>query len=823
MAKQSITCSHVCRGEGKIYALIQADSSLADCTYRASSRGKTGYALPAIIRKWTGHEGWILILPIAEVSQTCTVTALRSDGSIADQADFEFDPNVARLSSVANTVRNDSVVRAIRNYDISPGGSRFTIYPIRAIDVQDGKTIVMHVVLQLMGASKEDLSGNLETRFLGADGADYEAERIVVLKDSIGKDFEHEGALVRTVTYSIRMKLSAPTVLVWSTLNGPEPAEGFRLIEHDDIVYLLDKWSDNALHAAYDDDYDAWYREHHMATEAELAIQSQREFEIQPVFSIIVPLYHTPTKYFAAAVDSALRQSYGKLQLVLVNSTPRDKRLSDAAKAYAASDSRVTYIELPENLGIAENTNAGIQVATGDYLCFLDHDDELALDALYHYAVAINDDPSIDMLYSDEDKIEKDRSRGGHELRYFAPYFKSDWNPDLIESVNYTCHFLCVRKSIIDALEPSTREYDGAQDHHMVLQVSERTQNIHHVPRVLYHWRVLAGSTAKSGSEKSYAFEAGIKALQKHVERCGAKAVVKAHPRVPYGSGYDVVYELESEPLVSVIIPNKDNIDLLSRCIDSIFDRTTYSNFEIIVVENNSEEEETFDYYDRIQKEHDQVQVVYYEGGFNYSAVNNFGVSCAQGEYLLLLNNDTEVVTENWMERMLGLCMRESTGIVGVKLVYPDRIVQHGGVLGFMGGPAHLFQFCDADSYGYSFLLQYRQDLSAVTAACLMIKRAVFEEVGGFDEEFVVDYNDVVLCLSVRKAGYLVVYEPAVELIHYESVSRGAHSSDASMVRFARERGRLMSMWPEFSFLPDPYGNPNFRQANNENYQGVWR
>lgn len=545
--------------------------------------------------------------------------------------------------------------------------------------------------------------------------------------------------------------------------------------------------------------YDTWFQIMRV-TRDEWLEQRSKVFELMPKFSIVVPLYHTPVPYFRSLVKSVINQSYRNWELILVNATPEDERLAKAVAVWENYDSRIKVVNLESNLGISGNTNAGIAKAEGEFVAFIDHDDTIEADALYCYVDALNKNPELDLFYSDEDKMNE------NENSYFYPHFKPDFNPDLLCSNNYICHFLAVRKTLLDHVGGVRAQFDGAQDYDLIFRLTENTKNIWHCPRILYHWRSCAGSTAASQGNKNYAIEAGVKAINAHYRRMR----IPAHAQIgPVDGWYTTRYTLKEHPLVSILIPNKDHIDDLDKCIQSLFDRSSYDNYEIIVIENNSTDPETFAYYKRLEKE-ERVRVVYWDREFNYSAINNFGASFAKGEYLMLLNNDVEVITPDIIENMLGYCMRKDVGIVGVKLLYDDHTVQHAGVLVGAGGLAdHVFKGIHEDDPGYMGRAVSTQDVSAVTAACLMIRKSVYEEVGGLDEEFQVAFNDVDLCLKVRAAGYLVVYDADVRLYHYESKSRGSEDTSERFTRFGNEMQRLNSKWDILGSFVDPYYNPN--------------
>ena len=547
-------------------------------------------------------------------------------------------------------------------------------------------------------------------------------------------------------------------------------------------------------------DYDTWLRIMRVSRQ-ELFKQRKTKFSYAPKFSVVVPLYHTPAKFLKDLVRSMMYQSYANWELCLVNASPEDVHLTSLLENWAMRDKRIRVIRLEKNLGIAQNTNAGIAASTGEFIAFLDHDDFLEPDALFCYVDALNKDKTIDVFYSDEDKTDE------YAAHYFYPHFKSDFNIDLLHANNYMCHFLAVRKSLVDTVGGLNEKFDGAQDYDFVLRLTENTKKIYHCPRILYHWRCSNQSTAASQGNKMYAIHAGKAALNAHYKRIGWNA--RAQEGAVDG-WYQTKFTLKEEPLVSILIPNKDHTDDLDVCLNSFFERADYQNYEFIIIENNSVLPETFAYYEKIEKEHDNVKVVYWEAGFNYSAINNFGFKFAKGDYIMLLNNDVELITPDIFQSMLGFCMRPEVGIVGAKLLYNDHTVQHAGVLVGAGGLAdHVFKGIHEDDPGYMGRAISSQDVSAVTAACLLVKRSVYEEVGGLEEEFQVAFNDVDFCLKVRKAGYLIVYDADVKLFHYESKSRGMEDTTDRFIRFGNEMMLLNSKWDILSTFVDPYYNPN--------------
>lgn len=547
-------------------------------------------------------------------------------------------------------------------------------------------------------------------------------------------------------------------------------------------------------------EYSKWLPKH-LPTEGELEKQKKTRFAVMPKISIVVPLYKTKEEYLLKLVDSVKGQSYENWELCLSDGSGENSPLTGLLEKLAEEDDRIRVVSHDTSLRIAENTNEACRAATGDFIAFADHDDVLTRDALFECVKAINEHPDTEVLYSDEDKMSMDGSK------FFQPHFKPDFNLDLLCTVNYICHLFVVKKELLEKVGLLRPEYDGAQDYDFIFRCVEATKHITHIPRILYHWRCHEDSTAENPESKMYAFDAGERAVQAHFDRIGVKAEVY---KGEYLGLYRTRYIRDEDPLISIIIPNKDHKDDLERCISSVEKKSSYRNFEYIIVENNSTEEETFAYYEELEKRNPKVHVVRWEGPFNYSAINNFGVSHAKGEYLLLLNNDTEVINEDWLEEMLGYCMRPDVGIVGARLYYEDDTIQHAGVvLGFGGIAGHCFVQQPRGFTGYCHRIICAQDYSAVTAACMMVKRAAFEQAGGLSTDLAVAFNDIDFCLKIRQAGYLVVYNPYAELYHYESKSRGLEDTPEKKERFHKEITTLESHWPEIFSRPDPYYNPN--------------
>lgn len=545
--------------------------------------------------------------------------------------------------------------------------------------------------------------------------------------------------------------------------------------------------------------YEDFYRYHQCST-IELEEQRKHKFAYEPKISIIVPAYKTPKDFLNQMIDSVENQTYKNYELCIADGSVDSSEVEEVLKARQATNDKIKYVILDQNYGISGNTNAALELATGDYIALLDHDDILALSALYEVVEAINEDKDNEVIYTDEDKVDMDSQH------HFEPHFKPDFNLDLLRSNNYICHFFVVKKSIIDEVGGFRKEYDGSQDYDLILRCTEKAKKIKHLPRMLYHWRTHMNSTAANPESKMYCFEAGKNAIQDSLKRCGVEGEVSFTDHLGF---YRVKYKVLGNPKVSIIIPNKDHVDVLKTCVNSILKKSSYTNYEIIIVENNSENNETFEYYKEIEKD-SRVKVVKWESEFNYSAINNFGIKNASSDYYILLNNDTEVITEDWIEEMLANCQRKEVGICGAKLYYPDNTIQHAGVIVGLGGLAgHIFMNFPRDAIGYFAKCKLQQNLSAVTAACLMVKKEAFDKVNGLEEDLKVAFNDIDFCLKVREAGYLVVFNPNVELYHYESKSRGKDDTVEKRKRFDSEVAYMQNKWKNILENGDPYFNKN--------------
>jgi len=548
-------------------------------------------------------------------------------------------------------------------------------------------------------------------------------------------------------------------------------------------------------------DYERWIKANEPDEEAlKLQREEAKGFSYSPIISIIVPVFKTDRDMLIKMIQSVEAQTYTNWQLCIADGNSDRRYIKEILGDRARRDRRIKVEFLPENKGIAGNSNEALSLATGDFVALLDHDDLLAPHALFEIVRKINERPETDFIYSDEDKISE------YGKKRFDPHFKPDWSPDILRSYNYITHLSVFKKELIGKVGGFREGLDGSQDYDLILRATEKAKRIEHVPKILYHWCISAGSTAGNANTKPYAYEAAKKALRDHLARLGLQGEVQDW----YALGsYRVTYRIDGSPLVSIIIPTRDRVDLLRTCLESIAQLTSYPAYEIVLIDNGSVNPETFRYYDTLM-DAGRVRLLKYDEPFNYAAINNYAAKEAKGDHLLFLNNDTEVISPDWIEQMLMHSCRKDIGAVGAKLYYPDGSIQHAGVILGIGGTAgHSHKFISRSSRGYFNRLMIVQNLSAVTGACMMVRRDVFDKVSGFDENFTHAFNDVDLCLKIRQNGYLIVFTPFAELYHYESKTRGYEDTPEKQERFRRESELLRQKWWEIFKKGDPYYNPN--------------
>ena len=541
-------------------------------------------------------------------------------------------------------------------------------------------------------------------------------------------------------------------------------------------------------------------------TQEERERQERAVFERMPKISILVPLWNTPQDFLQEMIGSVQKQTYANWELCLADG-------SDGAHAYvgeycrklAEKDPRIVYQKLAKNEGISGNTNQCYKLATGEFIGLFDHDDILHPCALYEYVKAINEQDA-DFVYCDEATF-----KSPDIDRMITMHFKPDYAIDNLRANNYICHFSVFARDLLEGTELFRTQFDGSQDHDMILRLTDNAKKVVHVPKLLYYWRAHAGSVAGNIEAKPYVVEAARGAVADHLRRHGFSHFTITSTRA-FETIFKISYEIIGEPKISIVIPNKDHAEDLRRCIKSIVEKSTWENYEIIVVENNSETKEIFSYYEEL-KNNPQIKIVTYEGAFNYSKINNLGVSQATGDYVLLLNNDTQVITVNWMEELLMYAQRQDVGAVGGKLYYGDKTIQHAGVVIGLGAhrtAGHVHYRQKRENLGYMGRLCYAQNMTAVTGACLMVKKKLYEAAGGLDEGFAVSLNDVDFCLKLRRMGYLNVFTPFAELYHFESVSRGLDDQGEKAARYNEESARFREKWKAELEAGDPYFNPNF-------------
>ena len=528
-------------------------------------------------------------------------------------------------------------------------------------------------------------------------------------------------------------------------------------------------------------------------------------FDKKIKFSVLVPLYNTPKKFLEEMINSVKDQTYSDWELCLADGSDSEHSfVGEYCLKEAQTDNRIKYKKLTENKGISENTNECIKMATGDYIALFDHDDVLHPSALFECMKAICEQ-GADYVYTDEATF-----LGDSISTIISFHFKPDYAIDNLLANNYICHFSVFKASLIEKVGMFRHEYDGSQDHDIILRLTDAAEKVVHIPRLLYFWRSHANSVAMDINSKTYAIEAGKSAVHDFLASKGIETTVESSPAFP--TIYRITYKIEGEPKVSIIIPNKDNYAVLKKCVDSITEKSSYKNYEIIIADNQSTQKQVLEYYEEL-KQNGNVTICFYDKPFNYSAINNYAVSFASGDYLILLNNDTEVITENWIEEMLMFAQRSDVGAVGAKLLYPNNTVQHGGIILGLGdhhtaGHAH----CGAEegNLGYMGKLFYAQDVSAVTAACLMVKKTDYLAVGGFDEQLAVAYNDVDFCLKLRQKNLLNIFNAFCVLYHYESLSRGSDVKPKNERRFSKETAYFKNKWKNELEKGDRYYNPNF-------------
>ncbi|MBQ0065542.1 MAG: glycosyltransferase family 2 protein [Firmicutes bacterium] len=630
-----------------------------------------------------------------------------------------------------------------------------------------------------------------ETQTLCGFHLSYTGSAKILLKVSDGKNEEIIDLKEQGIDYKYLIKSYV------KSLNAKRVLKGIRYL----VKYGPNEFIEKFKQGPRIDDriYHYWFLSHRIQDE-ELEKQKQVQFSYAPTISIVVPTFNTPRDFLEEMIGSVIEQSYPNWQLCIADGSENNDVLDYVE---SLQESRIVTKKLEKNYGISGNTNEALKLATGEYVGLYDHDDILEPDCLFEIVSSLQE-VKHDCIYTDEDKFDNEKKE------YCDPNLKPDFSIDLLCSHNYITHFFVVKKTLLDEVGYFRSEFDGAQDYDLILRCTEKANSIHHIAKSLYHWRMHSMSTAENPESKMYCYEAGKKAIEEHLKRIGVKGNVEMLPR-PFFGLYHTRYETVGDPLVSIVIPNKDEKETLKTCVESLMHKNTYKNIEVIIIENNSTTKEIFDYYKELESTYPNVKVVYYEGHFNYSRINNFGEKYTKGDYLLFLNNDTEVKYPDAISEMLGCCMRKEVGIVGARLLYDDDTIQHAGVvIGFGGYAGHVFHKNKLNNYGFMFRAILNCNYSAVTAACLMVKRSIFEEVEGFDESFEVACNDIDFCLKVREKGYFVTYNPVATWYHYESKTRGYENDLSKSARFDSEIKNFQRKWKPLIEAGDPFYNKNF-------------
>jgi len=794
--KIKTTCA--CRGNGKAYIKMSINGLSSDSEIELKCKTSAGKQAPALLYtlyKNKQNRELALVFPLAAISLTLFLYKKNNTPGNTLIYKKTIHPEILKWQSRFNYRFHREECLSIRDIEMQHFFEHPNIFFNNCI-ISNNTNVLRGTVHT---SKPKELKRSLQIYDASFDLLETET---FIMSESLEKSSLQINKEMWFIDFSVRIpeKIDNYTFIYQDT--EKENPTNFASLIKEHYQEMLDDYSNVTLNASHDPRYEKWFEEDR-GTGADKVREHASTFPYSPLISIVVPLYKTPMQCFNEMVKSVLDQTYHNFELILVNVKESNVGLHDTL-VQLDFNPRIRVLNLEVNKGISGNTAEGIRAAKGEYVAFLDHDDVLEVSALFSYVAALNENREIGLLYCDEDKLYEN----GH---YGDPYFKPDFSKYLLRQVNYICHFLMIKKEILELLEYDNKEFDGAQDHHLILQAIEQNIVVHHIAKVLYHWRVIPGSTAGGTGNKDYANEAARLAVQKHLDRIGQKASIID---TKDACRYKVLYEPQESPLVSIIIPNKDSIEVLDTCLKSIAEKSTYSNYEIIVVENNSTEAETFEFYETSQAKNEKLRVIKYGDEFNFSKIINFGVSHAKGEYYLLLNNDTEVITPTWIENMLGICQDEEVGAVGAKLYYRDGIIQHAGVCIDSEAATHINVNLDRHAAGYYNTTTTTRELSAVTGACLMTKKDIFNQVECFSEDFAVAFNDVDYCLKVLKAGKHIIYCADAELFHYESYSRGYETTLEKKKRFTKEKALLQFTWPEQYLSHDPYMNPSLSKKS---------
>ena len=788
-----VSVAAMCRGEGLGYLSFKVDEPRANLT--GVARSKDGRPVPCEVLPGDAPASWIAVVPLLADDVFVTVRT-----GAERLAELTFPALRSKLASRLLSVANPQVAASLRGVERRRGSG-----DVRVNIAEAWPSVENRVAWRVRATfPTRDADADVALQVFDTKANRVEA-RVIVMEDHVVPAARDRAAQERVVTFSCELPEQIASFYVVARLDKETSLLGFDGMNAPRAQGMLADTRLRIAGAAADPAYGAWFDEHR-ATPFELAAQRRACEDLdeneKPLVSIVMPVFRTDGGFLEAAIQSVVRQSYDRWELVIVNASGPHAEVDEVLQK--VDDERVRVLTV-ENRSIAENTNAGIAAAEGDYVAFLDHDDVLEPDALWRYVQATRRESHADLLYCDEDRLD------GSTLR--TPAFKTFPNYGKLYTHNYVTHFLMVSRFVLEHTARSGPEVAGAQDYDLTLKAFEVARTIVHVPHVLYHWRDHAGSTAGGSDQKPYAHEAGRRALAAHLGRRGIEAEVADGP-LP--CTYDVRYALPSpQPKVSIVIPTRDQPELLTTCVESILERSTYQDFEVVLVENNSTDPRTFALYEELAARDGRVRMVVWQppepGAFNYAAVVNHGVAQSTGDVVVLLNNDTEVIEPSWIEEMLGCLGRPEVGVVGAKLLFGDGLVQHVGMVANGNGDfCHVCQNIEGGALGPAYAVAMPGDYSMVTGACQMVRRSVFERLGGYDERLTVGFNDGDFCLRAKELGLVSTVASHAVLYHREFATRGRETSDVRLrARYLTERGRMLVRHAAFLAQGDPALNPN--------------
>ena len=777
-----------------LYVQVSLSGDAKDYELAAVATVAGGAEVPVRALRGDDEGEWLVALACLAVTQTVKLTAMAWEGEATEELTYRYNPLISRLPLPARALGSKRLVAEARVPSSRDALGEWDVQVDRLVTTRDGLDVCQgHATL--VGTGAQAVEGDVLVRALDSHGRDAAADAWVCLSDLVYELPSHPGFFERRVEFSLRVPTTATTLVVWVVpQNDANLPTGFVCLGARVAEGIRELWRIPATDAMDDEAYDAWYATSHAASNAELSMQQDGSFGQGLLFSVVSVLHDATPDQLREMVDSVLEQSYGRLELVLVNAAPDDRRLASAVRGLELADARVKCVPLAADFGIAAATSEGVDAATGDFVCLLDEGDLLSPDALWCLASVLDEDPDTDLMYTDQDSIEH-----GHHVR---PCFKPDWDHDLQMGCNYVGSLLAVRASLLHDMETMGTELDGAQSYHIALYAAERAQKVRHVPRVLYHARQLK----RAPKEGAAASAAGLVALRKHLEAMGADATARPSTRVP--QGYEVQYGMgEEQPLVSVVIVNHDGVAALDRCLTSLRELTEYENYEVIIVEQGSTQQQTFDYYRQAEEADARVRTIFYQGnnGNNHARLVNFGASRAKGSYLLLLSPDTEVVDGGWMGRMVSLCMRKDTAAVGARLSRPDGTILFSGAFLSTRGPVYLDRYrLVVDCTRPCSALLHK--VSIASEACLMVDAQVFAALEGMSTAYASCYGDADLCLRMIGRGYRVVVDPQVLLTCYRALSGDVNDRSTKRLQAV---GRLWQSWPYGASSVDPTVGPN--------------